>query len=44
MTTYVRCGALFTGNEDAQRSNQTLAIDEAGRLAWVGATEAAPAP
>src|SRR5687768_3525396 len=43
MTTYVRCGALFTGNEDRARSNQTLAIDDAGRLAWVGATEAAPA-
>lgn len=44
MTTYVRCGALFTGSEDIERHNQTLAIDDGGRLGWVGATDTARAP
>ena len=44
MATYVRCGALFTGVEDSERKNQTLAIDDAGRLTYVGATDAAPMP
>lgn len=44
MTTHVRCGSLFTGNEDTARKAQTLAIDDAGRISWVGATDAAPAP
>ncbi|HEX4928869.1 MAG TPA: amidohydrolase family protein [Burkholderiales bacterium] len=44
MTSYVRCGALFTGNEDHARKAQTLAVDDAGRLAWVGPSDAAPAP
>jgi len=42
MATHVRCGALFTGNEDAERRNQTIVFDAAGRLTWVGATDAAP--
>lgn len=42
MNTHVRCGALFTGNEDAERRNQTLVFDAAGKLTWVGATDAAP--
>jgi imidazolonepropionase-like amidohydrolase len=42
MTTYVRCGSLFTGNDDDERKKQTLAFDVAGRLTYVGATEAAP--
>lgn len=44
MATYVRCGELFTGAEDCERKGQTLAIDDAGRLTYVGATEAAPVP
>ena len=44
MTTYVRCGELFTGAEDGERKSQTLAIDDAGRLTYVGATDAAPIP
>ena len=44
MATYVRCGALFTGAEDIERKTQTLAIDDAGRLTYVGATDAAPMP
>src|SRR5262245_4141646 len=44
MTTYVRCGELFTGAEDSERKSQTLAMDDAGRLTYVGATDAAPIP
>ncbi len=44
MATHVRCGALFTGVEDCERKNHTLAIDDAGRLTYVGATDAAPVP
>src|SRR3954467_613269 len=43
MATHVRCGTLFTGNEDAERAAQTLVIEEE-RLAYVGATDAAPRP
>ena len=41
MAMHVRCGALFTGNEDAERKNQTLVI-ESGRLTYVGPTDKAP--
>ena len=44
MATYVRCGALFTGNENGERKQQTLVIDDAGRLSHVGATDTAPKP
>lgn len=44
MTTYVRCGSLFTGDEDTERKAHTLAFDEAGRVTWVGPTDKAPAP
>jgi imidazolonepropionase-like amidohydrolase len=44
MTTYVRCGELFTGAEDSERKGQTLAVDDAGRLTYVGPTDAAPIP
>jgi imidazolonepropionase-like amidohydrolase len=44
MATYVRCGELFTGAEDSERKDQTLAIDDAGRLTYVGATGTAPIP
>ncbi len=42
MATYVRCGTLFTGNEDSERKDQTLVYDDAGRLSYAGATGAAP--
>src|SRR3954469_1486259 len=41
MATHVRCGALFTGNENAERASQTLVVD-AGRLSFVGDTAEAP--
>ena len=41
MITHVRCGALFTGNEDAERRDQTVAI-ESGRITYAGPTEKAP--
>jgi imidazolonepropionase-like amidohydrolase len=41
MTTQVRCGSLFTGNEDAERKNQTIAI-QSGRITYVGPTDEAP--
>ena len=41
MTTLVRCGTLFTGNEDVERKNQALVID-AGRLTYVGPADEAP--
>jgi len=44
MATHVRCGGLFTGNEDAERSNQTLIVDDAGRIAYVGPAGGAPRP
>jgi imidazolonepropionase-like amidohydrolase len=44
MATYVRCGELFTGAEDSERKDQTLAIDDTGRLTYVGATGTAPIP
>jgi imidazolonepropionase-like amidohydrolase len=44
MATQVRCGSLFTGNEDAERRHQTLVFDNAGRLTYVGPTDAAPRP
>ena len=42
MAIHVRCGGLFTGNEDAERSNQTLIVDDAGRIAYVGPAGGAP--
>ncbi len=42
MTTHIRCGRLFTGNEDAERRNQTLVVDGCGRLSYVGPTDTAP--
>ena len=44
MAIHVRCGGLFTGNEDAERSNQTLIVDDAGRIAYVGPAGGAPRP
>jgi imidazolonepropionase-like amidohydrolase len=42
MATHVRCGTLFTGNEDGERVRQTLIVDGTGRLAHVGPTDTAP--
>jgi imidazolonepropionase-like amidohydrolase len=42
MTTFVRCGQLFTGAEDDPRSGEVLAFDDAGRLTFAGPEEAAP--
>jgi imidazolonepropionase-like amidohydrolase len=42
MATHVRCGTLFTGNEDGERVRQTLIADGTGRLAYVGPTDTAP--
>jgi len=42
MATHVRCGSLFTGAEDLARAGQTLVFDGAGRLSYVGPTDAAP--
>jgi imidazolonepropionase-like amidohydrolase len=44
MGTHVRCGGLFTGAEEIERAAQTLVIDDAGRLRYVGPTGKAPAP
>lgn len=44
MATHVRCGALFTGSEDAERKDQTLVVDPDGRLSYVGPSRTAPAP
>ena len=41
MATQVRCGTLFTGNEDVERKNQALVI-ESGRLTYVGPVDKAP--
>ncbi|HXP30355.1 MAG TPA: amidohydrolase family protein [Stellaceae bacterium] len=42
MRTYVRCGSLFTGVEDAPRHEASLVFDEGGVLAYVGPSAAAP--
>ncbi len=42
MAIHVKCGTLFTGNEDVERSRQTLVVDARGRLAYVGPTDSAP--
>ena len=42
MKTFVRCGQLFTGNEDDARSSQMLVFDEDGVIAYVGAEEEMP--
>lgn len=43
MTTHVRCGSLFTGNEEAARTGQTFLIQD-GRITSVGPTDKAPKP
>jgi len=36
MKTFVRCGHLFTGQEDDARAGETLLFDEHGMLDYVG--------
>ena len=42
MTTHVRCGTLFAGDETAARSNATLGFGEDGNIAFVCDTATAP--
>ncbi|HEX3862362.1 MAG TPA: amidohydrolase family protein [Stellaceae bacterium] len=42
MKIFVRCGQLFTGQEDEALASAALVYDEAGRLLYVGAEAAAP--
>src|SRR5271155_1614001 len=42
MKTFVRCGHLFTGQEDEARSGDTLVFDEHGTLDFVGPEKGAP--
>src|SRR4029077_6915534 len=40
--TFVRCGHLFTGQEDDARAGETLVFDERGTLDYVGPEKGAP--
>jgi imidazolonepropionase-like amidohydrolase len=42
MTTHVRCGMLFTGNEADARKDHTLCFDDQGEIVHVGPTNDAP--
>jgi imidazolonepropionase-like amidohydrolase len=42
MKTFVRCGQLFTGQEDEAQKNATLVYDGVGSLLYVGAEAGAP--
>ena len=42
MKTFVRCGHLFTGQDDEARSGDTLVFDEHGTLDYVGPEKGAP--
>src|ERR1700689_1773266 len=42
MKTFVRCGQLFTGQEDEAQKNATLVYDEAGCLLYAGTEAGAP--
>src|SRR5579863_341892 len=42
MKTFVRCGTLFTGDDDEARRGEVLVYDGAGRLSYVGPEAAAP--
>jgi imidazolonepropionase-like amidohydrolase len=43
MTTFVRCGSLFTGRETAARRDCTLVVGDDGLIAYAGPTAQAPA-
>src|SRR5438105_9090611 len=42
MSTFVRCGSLFTGSEDEPRTGEILVFDGEGRLSYVGPEAKAP--
>ena len=42
MTTHVRCGTLFAGNETAARNDVTLGFGEDGKIAFVCDTAETP--
>src|SRR3984885_2670653 len=42
MTTHVRCGTLFAGDETAVRSDATIGFGEDGQIAFISDTAAAP--
>ena len=42
MKTFVRCGSLFTGNEDEPRASEALVFDDKGRISYVGPEAGAP--
>src|ERR1700685_3131378 len=42
MKTFVRCGQLFTGQDDEAQKRAMLVYDEAGRLTYVGDGKGAP--
>src|SRR5436309_1540946 len=42
MKTFVRCGSLFTGQEDAARKCEALVFDEDGRILFAGPEGKAP--
>jgi len=42
MKTFVRCGHLFTGQEDDARAGEILVFDEQGMLDYVGPEKGAP--
>ncbi len=42
MAIHVRCGTLFTGNEDIAHKSQTVIADDAGRITHVGPSATAP--
>ena len=44
MTTFVRCGQLFTGRENAARRDGTLAVGDDGVISYAGPTGEAPPP
>ncbi|HUI34606.1 MAG TPA: amidohydrolase family protein [Stellaceae bacterium] len=44
MKTFVRCGQLFTGQEDEAQKNAALVYDEAGQIVYAGPEKGAPKP
>jgi imidazolonepropionase-like amidohydrolase len=42
MTTHVRCGTLFAGNETPTRTDATIGVSDDGRIAFVSPTAEAP--
>src|SRR5262249_22394382 len=42
MKTFVRCGRLFTGQDDEAQKNAALVYDETGRITYAGPEKGAP--